>query len=218
MRITLGGHEYPSKKAAAKRVQTILAAHPPGTMVTDPDALAFLRDLFRLHRSWAQKTGRNDSYQVSVRSNEIGDARGFWIERADGTETDISYRKCLAPGTARARILQAFRFEIAQQVVDFRRRHYHLESVVCAITGENIAPCHPSAHVDHEPPLRDLVEAFCGAVGITLEEVEIAAGDGVTGARLVDHEMAAAWQLFHARHAGLRWTTRAANLARGAGC
>lgn len=131
----------------------------------------------------------------------------LYIRRIDGSETDISWMKCIDGHDERKSILGAFRAAIAPQVLDFRSDERR-RGAVCAITGEALGE---DAEVDHVVSFADLVAAYLAERGETLESVEVVDARGGIGSVLADPR---AWRLYHAERANLRMLSKSAHAAR----
>jgi hypothetical protein len=134
--------------------------------------------------------------------------RCFWLERHDGTITDISYLECLKPSTHSEQVTHALRCAVSPDVVR-AKTYLPLGCAVCRAPDGD--------HVDHaQPPFTVLAEHWLetvgGAAAIALEPSSDA--DGIT--RLSDDALAGAWVLFHREHALLQRLCSACNLSKGA--
>ncbi|HLE05409.1 MAG TPA: DCL family protein [Anaerolineales bacterium] len=209
-KIIIGKRPFQTKQAAQQAVRAVLWRYQPGDIVQNDDA-AFLLDLLRLHPHAQQKLGAGvHSFQVEAQ----GRSRGFWLTRLDGSRTDFSYRACLAPPTREAQALAGLRWAVRPQVETFRESAFEkTATLTCPVSGETLAP--GNSHVDHDPPFRNLVDAFLQDIGRELGSLLVLPTlDGETITELVEPDVIEAWQRFHAWHASLRIVSAKANLRR----
>jgi hypothetical protein len=204
---TIGPEAFSTKKAIEERCKRI-RQQQPGTRVEGEDH-AFLRALLDRHPEAARKVGCGVSHFIVVR-NDIGRDNGIRVCRTDGTSEFFSTKHCMTPSTAWADYVATARREISDQTIAFKGTAYAgRETVPCAITGADVA--YQDAHVDHEKPLfKFLITDFDPEEWHTQELERTAGGEW----QFADREYAARWQEFHRKHAKLRITTAAANLAR----
>jgi hypothetical protein len=206
----IGPFAFPTRKEAETRIRAILHEsnlHEP--LVGDEFAL--IRALLDLHHDAKTKIGAG-VVSINVRVIEFG-ARGFWITRTDGSSIDFSYRTALngAP-TQKTLVQQALRWEIQDQIEEFRAEAFADGPVTCPLTHQPLSQS--TAEIDHIVPFADLITEFVPAVGGWLVlQVECV---GETGCRrqLVDREIAQTWQDLHKATAQLRVVHKSANLAR----
>ncbi len=90
--LTIGGHTFPTKKAAKEFNTALRDAQLPGVPVAEPDH-SFLCDLLARHPDAAEKIGSG------VRHFTVESAKGgtqcFYVTRVDGSKIDFSSDKCL---------------------------------------------------------------------------------------------------------------------------
>ena len=207
---------FKTKKALTEAVRGLIARQRVNRPVTGAD-LKFLLALFRHHYQWAAKCGPGVA-TVEVRWNRepgFAPTKGMWLVRADGTETDISWRVCVNGKDHLADLKVAFRHEVQEQVNAFAEAEFLIGTVVCPVTSE-LVPQRHGADVDHAPPntFDRLITAFLEASGLAADPVTDAlAVEDVPGAvymtRLVDRQLGMAWQSFHRERAVLRVLSRA---------
>lgn len=118
--------------------------------------------------------------------------RGFYIERIDGTRTDFSYPKCLAPPNARQAVIAAMRQAIGEQIIEFKKQAF---AGVCEVSGEPLA--WHDAHVDHaDPVFADIAEDFAALYGGYENIKLLPSQDGLIG-RPLHSDVAAHFQTYH---------------------
>ena len=209
--IEIAGRVYPTKGEARARCRQIVTSVLPGQQITNPDDLAFVNAVIRLHPSHADKIGVGIR-AITVQINRPFKTLGFWIERLDGTRTDISYLECLTPSNNRAKVLNALRNAIADQRTAVKAAAFAGGLVCCPYTGQRLTP--DTAHVDHAPPAT--FESLAGEF-VELEggwgRIRQRSSDAQIGSILADERVRLRWQRFHLEHAELRVVSIEANLS-----
>jgi hypothetical protein len=203
----------PTKAALAREMKRILAL-PAGTRLTGPD-YDIAESVVRMHPRADEKIGAGICCLV-VRKNTYGQGNELHIERNDGTEVDVSYRRALAPRTPaveRADLMAALRQEVAQQTIEYKRDRL-TSGAVCAVSAVPLDA--DTAHVDHIPPwtFAALAEAWLRGSERWPDawgKWPLLTGIGSRGRCLVNRELAAEWQQFHKWSARLRLIHRDIN-------
>ena len=209
--LVLGGVVYPTQKQAKARCRDLVASVGVGEAITDPADLAFLRDLIARHPDAAGKVGAGIR-AITVRVNTPFRTLGFWIERVDGTRTDISWLECLSPSNNRQKVLTALRHAIVDQRSKVKAAAFAAGPVFCPYTGERLTP--DNAHADHAPPwtFERIADEFAKSEG-GWAQIQHASHDGALGSELVDNQQRLRWRRFHASRADLRVVSEIANLS-----
>lgn len=206
----LGPYEYESKESLKAKLKTHLANAQDGR-VKHPIAHRKLLYLLYMHPRSEEKIGVGVD-QFRIASNVKGSGKSFQLVRIDGSIERFSYKTCidgLAP-TMRSRVVEAFRFCVRDQLVNFRA------SVVlpttCALTGKVIQN-KKELHVDHRVPFWQLLERFRKENQFSLSAINIAG----TGEHLsiMDPELQERWRTFHAEVAELQPALKEENLRKG---
>jgi hypothetical protein len=210
--MTIAGRAFTTKKAVIGECQRILYAHPAGTAIAGDD-LPFLVDLIGRHPHAVAKIGAGID-RIEVRVNPVfSHQRGFWIVRVDGTVTDFSFLKCLAPEDHRRDVLHALRLAVVDQILAFKARAFAAGDVLrCPVTGDRVTES--TCHVDHAPPTFEELAALFAASEGGWQAIALAGDrDRMIGARLADDTQAGRWRAYHQERARLRIVTRLANLS-----
>jgi hypothetical protein len=153
--------------------------------------------------------------RIEIRKDPFFKQNVFWIIRADGSETDFSFRRCIngAEPSHRAQVLATMRLAITDQVLDYKHRALTPDAR-CSLTGVPLDET--NVHVDHDPPFIEIARAFLAKVG-GVAAVELAPPrDGILGRTFLDPLMAQRWSDFHRARATLFLTSAKANMGRGA--
>jgi hypothetical protein len=179
-----------------------------------PEDDAFLRELVKRHPQAATKIGVGIDH-FDIRRGGRFNQNVLWLVRRDGTETDISYRKCVnGDASHRAKVLAAMRAEIADQIIGFRDRALTTDAR-CALSGVPLTT--ENLHVDHDPPFIEIAESFFGRISGGVEAIRLTSEmDGALGRTLADRAMALDWRRFHQAGATLFLTSATANMRKGA--
>jgi hypothetical protein len=155
---------------------------------------------------------------IVVRNNPIFyKTKGFWIIRTDGSETDVSYLRCIdgCDKPIGHWIHMACRAAIEMQVVEFKREAFRVSDfATCKLTGQSVT--WGQCHVDHASPLfRELVASFFESHPVDLSDsLFYRHGDGDCSVQFADRALTERWQHYHRVHANLRIVTVQANLRR----
>lgn len=208
MPVIVGGRVFRTRTDALEQIRHVRDRYPLGAVVTDGDDQEFLLELLALHPEAAEKFGPGVEH-FEVRQN--GSTVGFWIIRTDGSETDFSFIRCLRAPRHDEEVRAAMREAVRDQKLAARDAAFANGEVRCPITGELLTP--QTCHVHHdEREFLELADAFAGEIG-GYERIEVVAGDGVIGRRLVDEDLKRRWQEFHERNARLVVVSVRANLS-----
>jgi len=107
--VWIGDRRYSSKGNAEQACRDIIKKYPGRNepigpvsaqgqpqVVDDPDDVAFLHDLVKLHPTRDKVVGPGvQSFLVRVNGNGQNDNRCFWVLRQDDSADDFSWPKCL---------------------------------------------------------------------------------------------------------------------------
>lgn len=212
-RFVLGGELFPTKTSVLERCKKIRGPYKPGVprRIVDPQEVAFLQDLLKLHPRSEKKRGVGiRGFRVAADS-QMGVC--FWVDRIDGTSTDFSFNECLSGGNRWADFRAAARKAVLDQVLDFKMKNLVYGETRCAASGALLEP--GSTHVDHEAPrtFEVLLDEFLTETGLDWNSVRVSSGvDGSTVKEFLDSRLRESWSQFHRERAVLRLVTRTENL------
>jgi hypothetical protein len=178
-----------------------------------PENDAFLHELIKRHPDATKKIGVGIDH-FEIRENAFYKQNVFWLIRADGSETDFSYRRCVSgiEASHRAQVLATMRTAISDQIIDYKRPALTPDAR-CSLTGAPLDEA--TVHVDHDPPFVEIARAFLDDVG-GAEAIELTpSGDGSIGRSFLDPLMTRRWSDFHRARATLFLTTAEANMSKG---
>ena len=213
----LGGQEFATKKELTERIRSILAQSPLNTPLCNGE-FEVVTDLFKLHPEVDTKIGSGiDHIEVRTNNEFAFGSRGFWIIRTDGTETDISYIKCLQGETAhRNQFVKACRAAIKPHIEHFRKEFFRVAPTpTCCLTGQPIRP--DTCHVDHIPPytFERIIDAFATLNGLDLNTpgLCVTGVDGWLMPTIADDLLRDKFIQFHHTFAQLRVISASANVS-----
>jgi hypothetical protein len=200
--ITIGDTIFQTATAATERVRAIIQQYENEQRVSMADA-AFFHDMLALHPRCEEKMGVGVIGFV-IRQNPIYPNRTIHLIRADNSECDFSWPKCLhgeRPGQLHR---QAMRVCILQQILAYKNRM--LQSVQhCPESGVRLTS--NNCDVDHQAPqtFDKLVDDWLVTQGITIEGVTITPSRDLQYRReMTDDRQRKSWYSFHQTHAQLR--------------
>jgi Protein of unknown function (DUF3223) len=212
--ITIGSHQYPTKKAAKDFIIAIRDRYPDSDHIGEDDH-NFLSELLWSHPEACDKIGAGISHFTVTTDSVFGRTRHFVVHRLDGTSTDFSFHSCINGRNERGDRLEAMRRAIEPDILAFRNQAFETDiEVRCRVDGSVLT--HNTCHVDHEAP-----KTFLVIVGdwledstLSLDDLEITPPrDNQTVTSMTNHDQIRSWRSFHNRHATLRLTTPRANLS-----
>jgi len=218
--IEIGPQQFPTKDAAKAHIRALLARYAPGDLVEGDDH-ATLMELTLRHPRADEKVGAGiDRFRVVL--GPYGKSRAYEVLRTDGTETDISFPKCVdGDPPHRTLVLRSLRLVVEPDVNALRQRLFRSligpdGRLPCELTGERLLPT--EGHLDHIAPhtfLR-LATLFLEAHGLDIDTVPLAPPrDGEIGRRLLDPGLGEQFRSFHSRIARFRFIAARENLSLG---
>ena len=193
-----------------KKLRSIVNIVPLHTPLNDDNTL-FLINVLRHHHQFEQKMGGEvNMKQLEIRINKddgYAPTRGIWIVKKDNTSVGISWHTALQPSGGSSKkqdVCQAARYEINDQILDFREK----TSSLCELCNDPITVGIDIVHVDHIKLFDELFKLFMKTLSITYNDID-------TENRLfIDRNLALQWSQFHKEHATLRVVHKTCNLKR----
>jgi hypothetical protein len=221
-RIQIIDLSFRTRRAAIEHFRRMLHRYDLNERVSEQDAIE-LRWLLDRHHEREQKVGRGIDYFVVRRNPEYPTQCGFFIVRADGAGTDLSYLKCI-DGKAPAPMLEAkwaMRAEVRDDIRGAKQKYFDERAdehgqVKCPSSGKLITI--EEADADRAPPrtFDTLALAFLEARGIKADATFVTPStDNQYEPRMVDRELAAAWLAYHHKLSAIRVVARGEYLTRG---
>lgn len=203
----VGDWLFATKKAAEEHICSILDKHTHWQRLIY-DEYRFVRALLELHPRSIEIIGCGIQ---DLRVEDRDGGRGFTLIRTDGEKYDWSWRDCLYPPKAFARISGICRKLVEDQKRQFRDEHFR---GVCEVLEEKIGLS--ECHVDHIPPdtFEALLTRWLQTVGRQASDIEIISSTeyGVRS-HFADTTLAQSWAAYHAAHAHLRCVCKHCNLS-----
>jgi hypothetical protein len=206
----LGPYEYKSKQELLGKLKAYLQSAPAG-VVRNELADRKLRLVVAMHPEASRKIGSGIDHFTVVR-NARGAGQGFHIVRTDGSTESFSYKRCISGvmQSDHGKVCEALRFAVQPQLKAAREKHQL--PVTCKLSGEVIND-RKGLHMDHAKPFWQLLEDFSTAYGVQLDQLKtVGSGEAL---RLIDIEVAQAFEHYHRDHAELQPTAKTANAAKG---
>jgi hypothetical protein len=170
----------------------------------------FLMNLFTMHPSFEQKKG-DGIKDIKIKRTIYGN-NCFYIERTDGSGTDISYLKCInGRPTKISEIKKACRTAIRSEVVKIKNSvNYGIDT--CQFTGEVLNE--NNTHIDHyNLKFNEVVNNW-----LKLKDVEFLASklnnkkDNEVEVFFIDENIIADFLEYHNKNTHLRAVSKKANL------
>lgn len=213
VQVRIGELVFPTKGAAKKHVQEIVASYADGKRL-GPEHHSFALELLGLHPEHAQKIGVG-IHHFTIQTDAVwGTTRHFQIHRTDGSETDFSWQSCIDVKDPRREVLGAMRGAVREQIMEFKERALMISPPpVCPFNGIELTA--GNSHVDHESPATFawIADQWFATMG-GFEAVKIsAATDQQWAAEMTCDEQKRQWQDHHQRLAKLRLVSAGANLS-----
>lgn len=143
-----------------------------------------LESLFEYHPRWQEKRGVGIK-RMWVQRNTPYNTYGFWLERTDGTTTDIGFMQAVKgfTGSNTNGFKEALRRAVDDQILAFRIENNMDET----------------RHADHDPSFESLVQMFVNEHGTS----QVIGVDGQIGTKLTNKVYRSKWQDFHREYAKL---------------
>jgi hypothetical protein len=204
---------FKTKATLSDHIRSIVAGYPDGAYLDDGH-FEFMATIFAMHPEAPQKAGAGIARigVQTVKAYGQRPTRGFFIERTDGSRTDISWLECLHATPHRRKVMAALRQAVAPQVEAFRLR-YPATREVCLLLGTTHQVS--EMEVDHAPPrtFLALVSRFLESARLTFDEIRLQpTRDNDTIERLADEALRRRWEEFHRENAVLRMVSKQGNL------
>lgn len=211
----LGIAKVKTKKQAQEFAKQILYRGELGSTLAGKE-MDFMLDFFKtFHHEWAQKKGLGVAEIRRQKEPNYGKYRAFFIERIDGSKTDISYTiSNIQKDNAGKDFRSALRQIIKPQIAQFRHRAFSdASTLVCPVTREEVTAI--DCHIDHmEPTFEKLVQVFIKHHNlVNLKALIKPHQDNQTVAELSDPEMGELFYDYHRQNARLRVLSAKGNLS-----
>lgn len=210
--VLIGEFQFKTKSAAKDEIKRRISSYEFGDILSPEDQI-FFGDLFKLHSEHDSKIGCGiASIQIE---RDFNNNKCFFINRVDGSRTDISWTHCIQPASTRNIISMAFRREIKDRVVSFKSNQLE-KQIMCPILDIplDFNNSH-AAYIDRS--FEQLLNEFLKVNGIDIESIEIIdpmPDDKDHRAMLKNSEIRLSWKNYHLANAQLTLISAEANLRR----
>lgn len=134
-----------TKKETKEKCKLILNKYNINERVSEEDQV-FLLSVFKNHNHWVDKQGVGIAY-ITVESTSFYNNRCFYLNRLDGTKTDISYVMSISSPSNLEDIRKACRSAISFDIECFKEKNVIYGITKCAITNEILIK--GNVHIDH---------------------------------------------------------------------
>jgi hypothetical protein len=108
---------------------------------------------------------------------------------------------------------KALRFEVEEQVNEWKREHPWKRGAICPLTGQVMKKA--ESEVDHVVPFAKIVDDFLLAYNLEITDLEIGFDCQISRWFLKNSRLRENWREYHTRHAELRYVSKQANKQRG---
>lgn len=195
-----------NKTQELKYIQDMLYGRKP----IDEDWL--IENRFQYNTDWKQKVGCGIDF-ISVGKAPNHNTTCFYINRIDGTKTDISSKR--HPSTAMQKFTNAARNAVRDDINLFRSNiNYYVDA--CPLSGELLTP--EITHIDHnKPEFSEIITDYLGGISENelnelVELVINKSTDNNSDTFFTNQEYADDFRQFHNERANLRAITKTENL------
>jgi hypothetical protein len=212
----INGEIFNTKVQLEERVRGIVASYPDRQLLNPMD-FAFILDLLGNHPQAGAKLGCGISAFYVQRNPIYPSNRNFMLVRADGSETDFSWRECLRPTPHCKKVQRACRVLVEPYTMEFKQAFFDEQggSAICPLTGQVMR--FVGSHVDHVAPktFEWLFNAFIAQYGLDVNQIPLRneLADNKYVDQLGDYDLAESWIDFHNQYAELRVISALANLS-----
>ena len=197
-----------TQKAIIDRCKSILDKTSIDGFVTDPDDFKFLMESFAQCPYFDMKTQGQEIKKILKKKSGIYGTYCFYLERYDGTCTDISYRKMFRKDPQTDDVLVALRTAIDPIISEFRQKFKPFDYEVKHV--EKVE----DADVDHHDlKFGELASIWIeqkGGVAELINKVN-ATEDGSAITRFTDEMLNEDFRDFHKAHTHLRFLPKEVN-------
>ena len=132
-----------TKKEKTEKCRMIL--YSTKDIVLHVSDFEFLLEVFEGHEQWEQKKGCGVNF-ISVGLSPYK-TKCFFINRVDGSKTDISFGSAITNPTPIKKVKSACRFAIREEIVNFRKENVVYNETKCPFTGYVLTQY--NTHIDH---------------------------------------------------------------------
>lgn len=219
MTIKAGNKTFKTKTTLASYCQYVLNNAKLNSLL-EGEWKEVISSVLRMHEDFEEKT-KSGEFQIGVRKCLINPRnRQFFVLRADGSDTDFSYKKAITPKSKAGYVKETLRAMIKDQTVEYKETYFTENQdskgyVLCAETGLKIKL--KDSHIDHYPKQFDeIVKEWVESKGLKSKDIVlIQPPDNSTFWPMEDKALAEDFELFHKSVATYRIVLDKVNLQRG---
>lgn len=199
---------WPTKSAAMAEFSAVLNSYSIGDRITDPDHERLLYEALDRHPHGAQKVGDGiDYFYVGATSQDKAarvrkDAKGFWIQRLDGSPEDFSYKSAIDGASPKIDAKDALRQAVLLELQLYKADRFAAGTAVSDLTGAPLTDDETTWVIYLTPDWGQLTYRFAELHG-GWTALAVDPGTAQVGGRLADPALETEWLNFHASHANL---------------
>jgi hypothetical protein len=202
-----------NKKEKTERCREIL--YKKKNILPGTDDFEFLISIFQGHYNWEEKEGDGVEF-ISVGQDNYRKPC-FYINRIDGTSTDISFVKSINNPSKVSQIKAACRTAIREEILNFKKNNVVYGKTTCVISGQVLNK--DNTHIDHyDLTFNEMFNLWIGQEEINeeylFEQIEPTVDNNFI-TRFKDKDIDLDFISFHNNHCKLRAVTASVNLSRG---
>jgi hypothetical protein len=200
-----------TKKEKTERCRMIL--YSTNDVVLHVSDFEFLLQVFEGHQEWEQKKGVGVDF-ISVGMSPYK-TKCFFINRIDGSKTDISFGGAITNPKPIAKVKSACRFAIREEIANFRKANVVYNVTKCPFTDYVLTQ--NNTHIDHyDLTFDEMFNLWLGQEEISLdylvEQIE-ETKDNEFDTKFKDNDIEIDFVRFHNANCKLRAVSSAANLS-----
>lgn len=207
--VTFDTFSWPTRSAAMAEFSAVLNSYSIGDRVTDPDHERMLYEALERHPNGAEKIGDGiDYFYVGATSQDKAarvrrDAKGFWIQRLDGSPEDFSYKSAITGASAKNDAKDALRQAVLAEQQRYKAERFDdRPPILSDLTGSPVAEDESTWVIYLAPDWGQLTYRFAQLHG-GWDALTVDPGTAQVGGRLADPALEQAWLDFHAAHANI---------------
>lgn len=215
-KIEVGGKVFTSKSKLTNYCKYVLNS---GVDLLEGDYLEVLKGVLELHEDYDSKVGKGD-FKIGIRSCPVNPRnKQFYILRADGTDTDFSYVKCINKPSKDTQMKKALRNLVIDQVREYKDEYFKKNKdskgyVICPVTKLKINK--KSSHLDHyELQFNEIVKLWLEKENIDIKNITLVKSEVIDYDMIIEEEeIKESFYKFHKEHASYRVVLDKVNLQR----
>ena len=200
MKYFINGQVFSSLDKIKNHVRNIVKKYKDHENLKDED-FNFMSDLFKRHELYEEKKGSGIK-NIFINTTKPYGSRCFFIERSDGSQTDISFTMCLRNNKESdfQRFMAAGRTAIKQDISTFRKTAGN----ICSVSGKELRV--DDIDVDYAAPwtFQKICKVFFDEKQLEGKEAVLYKCDGRVENEIKDEFLRQAFIDFHNEKASLR--------------